>query len=165
MSVNLVPAVLTHDTDLVQLPVILPRVRCRDKIPQTHGAERHETEVDPIQKGPGHLHCEKYGCWHHKEEHNDQNQQDEEVDQGGRPVPHAQTLEAADGSDDQRIKQLLDTDGQHQHGEGDADQSVQDGEGLSGGRQRTRVSVTWTRIVEEKRGKTKQRQRWLLKCC
>lgn len=89
MAMNLIRAVLTHDTNLVELPVLLPRVWCRDKIPQTDGAERDETEVDPVQKRPGHFHCTKYGSWCHKEAQNHQNQKEKEVDEGGWPLSHA----------------------------------------------------------------------------
>lgn len=63
-------------------------------------------------------------------------------------------MEEADGSNDQRVEELLDTDGQHQHGEGDSNQRVADGEDLSSGRQRSCVPITWTTNVKEKGGDT-----------
>ena len=64
-------------------------------------------------------------------------------------------MQEVDGGNDQRIEELLDTDGQHQHGEGDSDQRVEDGEDLSSGRQRSCVSITWERR-EETQAKTKR---------
>lgn len=154
MSTSLVRAALTHHPDLVELPGLLPRLCRRDKVPQTDGAERDEAEVDPIQEGPGHLQSAKHGSRGHKEAQNHQSQQQEEVDEGGRPQSQAEAVQEADGSDDQRVEELLHTDGQHQHGEGDADQGVADGEGLSGGRQRSGVPITWTTNTEEQRGET-----------
>lgn len=86
---NIYESALTHDTDLVELPVLLPQVCGRNKIPQSNGAEWDETEVDPIQKGPGNLQCAKDGSWCHEEAQNHQNHQEKEVDQGGWPETHA----------------------------------------------------------------------------
>lgn len=80
---------LTHGSDLVQRPVLLPRLIPGNKIPQTDGAQRDETEVDTIQKRPGHLHCAEHGRRCHKEAQNHQNQQQQEVDDGGWPKLHA----------------------------------------------------------------------------
>lgn len=65
------------------------------------------------------------------------------MDNGGWPKLHAQAVEEADGSEDQRIHELLHTDSEHQHGEGDSDQGIEDGEGFSSVRQWGGVTITW----------------------
>lgn len=150
---------LTHDSDLIQLPVFLPGLCPGDKIPQTNGAQRDETEVDPIQKRPGHLHRAEHSRRRHEKAQNNQNQQQQEVDNGGWPKLHAQAVQEADGSEDQRIHELLDTDSEHQHGERDSDQSIEDGEGFSSVRQRSGVTITWGLKEEDKyvQGRAPQR--------
>lgn len=140
---DVVTAALTHDSDLVQRPVPLPRLRPRNKVPQPDGAQRDETEVDPIQERPGVLHRAEHGRRRHEERQQHQNQQQQEVDDGGRPRLDARTLYEADRSEDQGVHEPLDAGGEHQHGEGDSDQGVEDGEAFSSVRQRSGVTITW----------------------
>lgn len=86
---DVITTALTHDSDLVQRPVLLPRLCPGNKIPQTNGAQRDETEVDPIQKRPGHLHCAEHDRRCHEEAQNHENQQQQEVYNGGWPMLHA----------------------------------------------------------------------------
>lgn len=134
---------LTHDRDLIQLPVLLPWPHPRNKIPQSDGAQRDETEVDAVQERPGHLHRAEYGRRSHEEAQHHQDQQQDEVDNGGRPRLHPRALQDADRSQDQRVHEPLDAGGEHQHGERDSYQGVDDGEGLPSVRQRSGVAITW----------------------
>lgn len=140
---EVITAALTHDSHLVQRPVLLPRLRPRNKISQSDGAQRDETEVDAVQEGPGELHRTEHGRWCQEEAQHHQNQQEHEVDDGGRPRLHTRTLQEADGSEDQRVHDPLDAGGEHQHGEGDSDQRVEDGESFASVRQRSGVTITW----------------------
>lgn len=148
---NVIKAALTHDGHLVQRPVRLPRLRPRNKIPQSDGAQRDETEVDPIQERPGHLHRAEHCRRRNKEKQQHQNHQQHKVDDGGRARLHPRTVQEADGSEDQRVHEPLDAGGEHQHGEGDADQSVEDGEGFPSVGQRSGVTITW-RLMKKTEG-------------
>jgi len=64
------------------------------------------------------------------------------VHDGGHARLHAAALQVADGHDDQRVHDPLDAGGKHQHGEGDSDQGVEDGEGLARVRQGSGITVT-----------------------
>lgn len=151
---NAITAALTHDGHLVQRPVRLPRLRPRNKIPQSDGAQRDETEVDPIQERPGHLHRAEHGRRRNKEEQQHQNHQQHKVDDGGRTRLHPRTVQEADGSEDQRVHEPLDAGGEHQHGEGYADQSIEDGEGFPSVGQRSGVTITW-RLMKKTEGDIK----------
>lgn len=140
---DLTAAALTHDGDLVQRPVPLPRLRPRNKIPQSDGAQWDETEVDPVQERPGLFQPAENRRRRHEEAQHHQNQQQQEVDDGGGPRLQAPTLQEADGSEDQRVHEPLDAGSEHQHGEGDSDEGVEDGEGLPSVRQRGSVTITW----------------------
>lgn len=143
MFIGILKSALTHDSHLVQRPVFQPRLHPGNKIPQTDGAQGDETEVDPIQKGPGQLHRAEDSRRRHEEAQDDQNQQQNEVHDGRGPLLHARSVEEADRSQDQRVHELLHADGEHQHGERHSNQRVEDGEGFSSVRQRSGVTITW----------------------
>lgn len=140
-------AALTHDSSLVQWSVHLPRLGPRHEVAQSNGAERDEGEVEAIQEGPGALHRAEHGRWRHKEAQHHQKQQQQEVDDGGRPGIHAWALQEADGSEYERVHEPLNAGGQHQHGEGNANESVDDGEGLPCVRQRSVVTITCKQML------------------
>ncbi|TNN65909.1 hypothetical protein EYF80_023909 [Liparis tanakae] len=133
---------LTDDGELVQLPVILLGLRRRNEISQSDGAQGDETEVDAVQERPGRLQRAEDGRRRHEEAQHHHGQQQHEVHHGGRPGLQAAALQVADGHDDQRVHDPLDAGGKHQHGEGDSDQGVEDGEDLARVRQGRGVTVT-----------------------
>lgn len=151
---------LTHDGELVQRPVLLPGLCPRDKVSQADGAQRDEAEVDAVQERPGSLQLAEHGGRRHKEAQHYQDQQQREVEHGGRPRPQTQALQEADGAEDQRLHEPLDAGGEHQHGEGDSYQGIEDGEGLPSVGQRSGVAVTWggwkEKDVGRKSGGTRQ---------
>lgn len=77
------------------------------------------------------------------------------MDDGGRTRLHPRAVQEADGSEDQRVHEPLDAGGEHQHGEGDADQSIEDGEGFPSVGQRSGVTITW-RLMKKTEGDIKQ---------
>lgn len=134
---------LTHHRDLVQPPVLYSRLCRRHKIPQSDGAQRDETEVDAIQERPGSLQRAEHGRRRQKERQKHQNQQQHKVYCSRRARVQARFLQSADWGNDQRVHEPLHTGGQHQHGEGNSQQGVEDGERFASVRQRRRVTITW----------------------
>lgn len=140
---DIVTTALTHDSELIELPVLLALLCPWNEIPESDSAQRDEAEVYAVQERPGHLQCAEYGRRSHKEAQHHQNHQQQEVDHGGRPRLHAWTLKEADWSENQRVHEPLDAGGEHQHGEGDSYQGIEDGESLSSVRQRCGLTITW----------------------
>lgn len=134
---------LTHDSDLIHRPVFLSGLHPGDKIPQTDGAQGDEAKVHPIQKRPGHFHGTEHSSRSHEEAQDDPEQQQHEVHDGGRPLLQARSVQDTDWGPDQRVHELLHAHGENQHGEGHADQRVEDGEGLASVGERSSVPITW----------------------
>lgn len=121
------------------------RLRRRYKIPQSDGAQRDEAEVDAVQERPRGFQRTKHGRRRQKEAQKHQNQQHHEVDGRRRARVQTRALQSANRGDDQRVHEPLHAGGQHQHGEGNSQQGVEDGEGFTSVRQRRSVTITWRR--------------------
>lgn len=140
---NKIKRELTHDTDLIDRPVFLSRLHPGYKIPQADGAQGDEAKVDSIQEWPGRLHGAEHSSRSHKEAQDDPEQQQDEVHDGRGSLIQARSVQDAHRRHHQRVHELLHAHGQHQHGEGHADQRVEDGEGLASVGERSGVAITW----------------------
>lgn len=112
---------LTHHRYLVKWSEFLIGLLAWDEVAQADGAKGDEAEIKSFQKGPRALDDAKNNSWHHKEQHDDQQEQEDKVHGAGSlrtpaepPTPRRHRTEV------QRHHEAMHTCRQHQHGERDA---------------------------------------------
>lgn len=126
------PRVLTRDPDLVQLPELLVVAFPWNVVPQADGAQGDETEVKRFEEVPVILqHGEHGGRDEEEAGHGDESQQNG-VDDGHHLLGEAPAyVEVEDRSAGDMHGDTLDHGRQEEEGERDANDGVDDAEGLA----------------------------------
>lgn len=134
---------LTSDAHFIQLPVLLIRSLSGDVISEANRAERNEAEVEGIQEVPVVLQRWEDGGWDEEEEANSQNAEHRGVDDAHQRLRQAPlSVDVGDRPPRAKHHYPLHGGGEEEEGEGDANRSVDDAEGLSPIGQGYRVTVS-----------------------
>lgn len=135
--------VLTRDPDLVELSEFLVVAFSGHVVPQADGAQGDEAEVEGLQEVPVVLQDREHGRRDEEEAGHGDEPQQHGVHDGHRLLGEAPAdVEVEDRPARDVHGDALDHRRQEEQGEGDADDRVDDAEGLSPVRQGHRVAIT-----------------------
>lgn len=138
------PPALTCDPDLVELSEFLIVAFSRDIVPQADGAQGNKTKIKGLQKVPVVLQDGEHGSWDEKEAGHGDEAEQHRVDDGHQLLGEAPAdVEVEDRPAGDVDGDALDHGCQEQERERDADDGVDDAEGLAAVRQGHGVAIAW----------------------